>query len=266
LFDNSPIAIASLDDKDKIAFTNESFSNLFGYYLEEIKGKSINDIIVPLELKEEAKRYSDQTHEGRQINKESYRRRKDGTLVYVQIVGVPVIINEKTVGIYKMYVDLTQRKISEEELIKAKEKAEEMSRLKTNFLTNMSHELRTPLNGIMGYADLLTSQLDDPEQIEMTQGIFDSGKRLSETLNFILDLSKAETDTIEVIAKDVDVVPLTINSINSFSKNAVTRNLQLETIIKVENVFAYIDEHLFNRIIHNLLDNALKFTKKGKLV
>jgi len=152
LFDNSPIAIASLDDKDKIAFTNESFSNLFGYYLEEIKGKSINDIIVPLELKEEAKRYSDQTHEGRQINKESYRRRKDGTLVYVQIVGVPVIINEKTVGIYKMYVDLTQRKISEEELIKAKEKAEESDKLKTAFLANMSHEIRTPVNGIIGFS------------------------------------------------------------------------------------------------------------------
>jgi signal transduction histidine kinase len=129
----------------------------------------------------------------------------------------------------------------------------------------MSHELRTPLNGIMGYADFLTSQLDDPEQIEMTQGIFDSGKRLSETLNFILDLSKAETDTIEVIAKDVDVVPLAKNCINSFSNGAAKRNLQLETIIKVENVYAYIDEHLFNRILHNLLDNALKFTKKGKI-
>lgn len=265
LFDNSPIAIASLDDQDKIAFINEAFSNLFGYYLEEIKGKSINDLIVPNELKEEAKRYLDQTHEGSQINKESYRRRKDGNLVYVQIVGVPVIINEKTVGVYKMYMDLTQRKISEEELINAKEKAEEMSRLKSNFLMNMNHELRTPLNGIMGYADLLTSQLVDPEQIEMTQGIYDSGMRLSETLNFILDLSKAETDTIEVIAKDVAVIPLAINSINSFSIGAAKKNLQLETIIKEENIFAHLDERLFARILYNLLDNALKFTKKGKI-
>lgn len=265
LFDNSPIAITLLDGHDKIILINESFSNLFGYFLEEIKGKSIDDFIVPPELKEEAKRYLEQTHEGNQINRESYRRRKDGTLVYVQLVGVPVIINEKIVGVYKMYVDLTQRKITEEELINAKEKAEEVSRLKSNFLTNMSHELRTPLNGIMGYADLLIPQLVDPEQIEMTQGIFDSGKRLSETLNFILDLSKAETDTIEVIAKDVAVVPLAIDSINLFSNGAAKRNLQLETIIKEENIFAHLDGHLFSRILYNLLDNAFKFTHKGKI-
>jgi PAS domain S-box-containing protein len=266
LFENSPIAIALLDDQDKIILINESFSNLFGYYLEEIKGKSLNDFIVPHELKKEATRYSDQIREGGQINKESYRRRKDGTLVYVQIVGVPIIINEKTVDIYGMYVDLTRRKISEQELIKAKEKAEEMSRLKSNFLANMSHELRTPLNGILGYADILTSQLIEPEQIKMMQGIYQSGKRLSETLNFILDLSAIETDEVEVIAKDLAVVPLAKNSINSFANEAAKKNLQLETIIKGKNIYAHLDKHLFTRILYNLLDNALKFTNKGKII
>ncbi len=266
LFENSPIAIALLDNQDKIVLINESFSMLFGYFLEEIKGQPINNLIVPPELQEEAKIYSDQTRQGNQINKESYRKKKDGTLKFVQIIGVPVSVNDLTVGIYGMYVDLTQRKQVEKELITAKEKAEEMSRLKSNFLANMSHELRTPLNGIMGYADILSSLIDDPGQNEMAQGIYLSGKRLSETLNFILDLSEAETDRIEVIAKDIAVIPIVKNSIDSFSKEAAERNLQLETIIKEENISVHLDEHLFSRILHNLLDNAIKFTKEGKVI
>ncbi|MBU0559947.1 MAG: PAS domain S-box protein, partial [Bacteroidetes bacterium] len=104
LFENSPIAIALLDDQHKIVLINESFSALFGYFLEEIKGQALNDIIVPPEFKEEAKSFTDRTKIGDQVNKESYRMKKDGALVYVQIVSIPVIVNEKTVGIYGMYV------------------------------------------------------------------------------------------------------------------------------------------------------------------
>ena len=122
LFENSPIAIVLLDDQDKVAFINESFSALFGYYIEEIRGKSINDLIVPPELKEEAETYSAETLSGNQINKESYRRKKDGTLVYVHIVAIPVIVNDKIVGLYAMYVDLTERKDAEDAVRESEEK------------------------------------------------------------------------------------------------------------------------------------------------
>jgi PAS domain S-box-containing protein len=263
LFDNSPIAIASLDDKDKIAFINESFSNLFGYYIEEIKGKSLNDIIVPPELKEEAKRYSDQTHEGSQINKENYRRRKDGTLVYVQIVGVPVIINEKTVGIYVMYVDLTQRKISEEELIKAKEKAEEMNRLKTNFLANMSHELRTPLIGINGFSDILRQDIENPELKEMAEIIFNSGIRLSETLNLILDLSKFESGDMGFTYQHIDLVSETEMTISTFKAAASKKGLYLKLLANQPSIFINTDPRALHSILNNLINNAIKYTNEG---
>ncbi|PIS45512.1 MAG: hypothetical protein COT22_04875 [Ignavibacteria bacterium CG08_land_8_20_14_0_20_37_9] len=140
-----------------------------------------------------------------------------------------------------------------------------MSRLKSNFLNNMSHELRTPLNGIMGYANILASELEKPDEHDMALGIYDSGKRLSETLNLILDLSEAESGKIEVIAKDVVIVPLVKNSIKLFTAVAAKKNLQIETIIKDEIIFAHIDENLLNRIVYNLLDNALKFTERGKI-
>lgn len=265
LFDNSPIAIALLDAKDRVSVINESFSALFGYYIEEIEGKFLNDLIVPDELKKEAEAYSFETMTGNQVNKESYRKKKEGSLAYVQIVGVPIIVNDQSVGSYAMYMDLTNRKKIEEELIKAKEKAEEMSRLKSNFLANMNHELRTPLNGILGYSDILASMLADEELIEMAQGIHQSGKRLSETLNLILDLSEAETGKMKVIARDISILPPLKEIIESFSTEAVERNLQLKTIINAEDVWAHLDEQLFKRVLHNLIDNAIKFTEKGSV-
>ncbi|MDP3150688.1 MAG: PAS domain S-box protein [Ignavibacteria bacterium] len=265
LFENSPIAIALLDDKDKFIHINKSFSALFGYAFEEIGDRAINDLIVSPEFKEEAKTCSDEAHSGTQISKDSYRRRKDGTLVYVHILAVPVIVNNKIVGLYGMYVDLSERKKAEEELINAKEKAEEMSRLKSNFLANMSHELRTPLNGILGYATILSSSIENPEFADMSQTIYTSGKRLSETLNLILDLSKAETEKIEIVGQNINVVSEVKSIVNSFTADAAKKDLQLEPIVGCEVSFALLDENLFKRAISNLIANAIKFTENGKI-
>jgi len=265
LFENSPIAIALLDDKDKFIHINKSFSALFGYAFDEIGDRAINDLIVSPEFKEEAKTCSDEAHSGTQISKDSYRRRKDGSLVYVHILAVPVIVNNKIVGLYSMYVDLTEQKKAEEELINAKDKAEEMNRLKSYFLANMSHELRTPLNGILGYAEVLSSSLDDPDYVQMAQTIYDSGKRLSETLNLILDLSKAETEKIEVFSKNISVISVVNKVVKLFAEVAVKKNLLLETVITDENVYAKLDKNLFERTINNLVSNAIKFTNKGKV-
>jgi PAS domain S-box-containing protein len=172
--------------------------------------------------------------------------------------------------------DITERILAEEklhneqllaevEIIKAKERAEEMSRLKSNFLANMSHELRTPLNGILGYSEILLTQLKDKEQLDMVDGIFHSGKRLSETLKFILDLSDAESEKINVALNRVEVIPIIKSCIGSYTTEAKEKNLLLESNIHDENIFADLDEHLLKRIIHNLLDNAVKFTKAGKV-
>lgn len=176
----------------------------------------------------------------------------------------------KIVKVYGSFQDITERKLLEierenaqNELLVAKEKAEAMSRLKSHFLANMSHELRTPLNGILGYADILVEKLEDPEVSNMAQGIYNSGKRLSETLNFILDFSVAEADKIEVFFQETKITPVIKGCIEQFEETLKKKNLTLKTEFPVEDVISSLDERLFKRIVYNLIDNAVKFTRTG---
>ncbi|MCE1190180.1 MAG: ATP-binding protein [Ignavibacteria bacterium] len=162
--------------------------------------------------------------------------------------------------------DITDKKIAEAELIQAKERAEEMNRVKSSFLANMSHELRTPLIGILGYAEILQSELADPMHLKMADTIFNSGKRLSRTLNMILDLSKIEANKLEVSLGRVGVVRCVHDAALLFSAPALQKGLAFDISCPNEEIYANLDEHLLVEILHNLLNNALKYTRAGSVV
>lgn len=265
LFENSPIAIALLDNQDKIIQINEAFTILFGYFLEEVKGHDLNDVIVPSELQAEAKSYSDQTREGNQICKESYRRRKDGSTIFVQIVGVPVLVNDLAVGIYCMYVDLTQRKDAEEKMKLAKEKAEEMNKVKSSFFANMSHELRTPFVGIIGFAEIIKDTTLDSEIVQMASGIVESSKRMTDTLNNILDLSKLEIGNLEIYFEFFEVEQIINEVYDSFLHEAEKKNLVFEKTVTGFSAPINSDPSLIRSILTKLLSNAVKYTHQGKI-
>ncbi len=267
LFENSPVAIALLDDQDKVVQINESFSALFGYFLEELRGQALNDIIVPAELKEEAKSYSDQTRAGNQINKESYRKRKDGSNVFVQIIGVPVNINDKTVGIYGMYVDLTQRKDAEDKMKFAKELAEQSDRLKTEFLAQMSHEIRTPMNIMVGNVDYLSGLFGekmDTEARDCFDGISLASKRIIRTIDLILNVAELQTSGYKPLFKKVDLNSEILNkSLLEYQRAAKGKELDLIYKCEVKEPIITADEYSITQIFANLIDNAIKYTKKG---
>ncbi|MCH7722529.1 MAG: PAS domain S-box protein [Bacteroidetes bacterium] len=156
-----------------------------------------------------------------------------------------------------------ERSQAEEELIKAKNKAEEMNKLKTTFLANMSHELRTPMVGILGYTEILKEEITDPELKEMSGEIFESATRLLSTLNLILDLSKIEADKSEIKMTEINIVDVTVNQIKCFEQIAEEKNLYLKTVISDEQIYSLLDERIFRQIINNLVSNAIKFTNKG---
>ena len=121
LFDNSPDAIAWLDATDGFVNVNKGFETLFGYRAEEIKGRLINDTIIPQDRMEEASVLSRAVLNGAAMRKETVRRRKDGSVVDVSSLGYPIQFGNRTVGVYAIYSDITERKLAEEELRQAKE-------------------------------------------------------------------------------------------------------------------------------------------------
>jgi len=122
LFENAPMGIVMMDEQDRILFANRGFEKIFQYSSKEIRGRNLNDVIVPDELGDEASTLSARTLKGESIEKETVRRRKDGSLVHVHVYGVPVGLNHKPVGIYGMYVDVTERKEAEEALRRSEAK------------------------------------------------------------------------------------------------------------------------------------------------
>jgi len=195
----------------------------------------------------------------------------------IQICEFPLKLNSDTKSFEARFIsfdgnkilstfrDITQRDRMMKELLDAKEKAIEMSILKTNFLSNMSHELRTPLHGILGFAQILSEDLKDSENKQIAQTIYQSGKRLMETLNLILNFSKAESDKIEVNFKLLRINDIVEETINLFKQLAINKNLNIEYHVK-DIITARLDERLFRDIINNIINNAIKFTEKGKVI
>jgi len=219
------------------------------------------------------------------IGLESKWTKKDGTTLDVNESAHAIRGADGNVLYYDGTVeDITKRKKAEEELIiankelvfqneekekravellAAKEKAEEMTRLKSNFLANMSHELRTPLIGINGFSDVLRQDIENPELKEMAEIIFNSGSRLSETLNLILDLSKFESGNMVFTYQQIDLVSEAEKIISLFKEAARKKGLYLKSSYNQPSIFINIDPRAFHSILNNLINNAIKYTNEG---
>lgn len=262
IFETANEGICIVNKADEITTVNNKFTEVIGYKDIEMKGKNFQ-ILIPMEdlneyIQEQKNRYY--------YKRESYERRlhcKDGSIIWT-LVKVSHLLDEtgSFIGSFGMFTDITGRKKMEEDLLNAKEKAEESNKLKSNFLASMSHELRTPLVGILGFAEILESNLGNNEQKAMATTVLTSGRRLLETLTSLLNLSRIESgrEKIEITQTDANLI---INELtNLFAGAALKSNLFIKT--ELENNFQLeLDERLFRDTITNLLNNAIKFTKQG---
>jgi PAS domain S-box-containing protein len=164
------------------------------------------------------------------------------------------------------FSDITDQLAATEALERALERAEEMSRAKSIFLANMSHEIRTPLNGVLGMAEVLGMQLEDPEHKRMIHTIRQSGETLLTVLNSILDMSKIEAGKIEL--ERVPMVPLDlVAQIEAvYTIQAQEKGIEFEVLTSTGcEVPRLGDPHRVQQILHNLLNNAIKFTSQGAI-
>ncbi len=161
-----------------------------------------------------------------------------------------------------------QLKRSEKELIEAKEAAEKSDRLKSEFLAQMSHEIRTPINSILSYSSLLKEELSDKLEETLKGGfttIENSSRRLIRTIDSILNMSQLQTGSFEVNKKEINITQIINDLHQEFVNVALEKNLKLNLNLMRENCIIYADQYTTTQMIANLIDNSIKYTKKGSV-
>ncbi len=260
LVNNSPVAVVILDLEHKIVSLNPAFETLFGYREEEALGWLVDDLIVTETDYDEAVEFTKVAQEGGMVHKLGLRRRKDGTLVDVEIFGVPVIVDEELVGVLGLYHNVS-------ELVAARQEAEKANTAKTEFLANMSHEIRTPMNGVIGMLELALDTSLTEEQIDFLVTARDSADALLILLNDILDISKIAAGQLDLEIIDFDPRSTVEGVAHTLAARADAKNLEMACMI-YHDVPARLrgDPGRLRQVITNLVGNAIKFTHDGEVV
>ncbi|MHC1730463.1 MAG: PAS domain S-box protein [Bacteroidales bacterium] len=175
---------------------------------------------------------------------------------------------DKLVALEGFISDITERKRIEEELIRAKEKAEQSDRLKTAFLHNISHEIRTPMNAIVGFTTLLdTPEITDESRRQYIDIIYQSSNQLLSIITDIVDISNIETGLVKISRSNVHLNTLIRSLFEQYRMRAQEKNLVLNFSTHLDDNEAQVmtDETKVIQIFSNLLNNALRFTKKGRI-
>ena len=269
VFKSSPESLIYHDEQGTILKINPRFTEVFGYTLNELEGRNINEgMIFPRDkTKEESKKITQTVLEKGLIRIETIRKKKDGTLFPVVISASPIIIKGKSKGIIAIYSDITKEKLAEKEIIKAKKEAELANQAKSAFLASMSHEIRTPMNAIIGMGELMKNTTLNDEQKEYLDMLRISADNLLNVINDVLDISKIESGYIEIEKIEFDLWEL-IESIGITLGVKASQKKKLELLCYTNpDVPQYImgDPTRLRQILINLAGNSLKFTEKGEI-
>lgn len=271
LYENALIGIYRTTPDGKFILANKALLNILGYEsIEDINKKghvknlyadpeARNEYNKILEAKDVVYDFENQviTRNSKKIwVRESARviRKENGEIDYFE-------------GILE---DISHKKLAEETMRKAIEKAEKSDRMKSEFLAQMSHEIRTPLNAMLSMAEFISTELGKgniKEEIKQAFYIMrSSGERVIRTIDLILNVSEIQTGTYELIKKELDLInSIILPAVNKYKHAASVKNLSLEFHSELSHTRVSLDEYSTTQIILNLIDNAVKYTKEGKI-
>ncbi|MBX2955662.1 MAG: PAS domain S-box protein [Cyclobacteriaceae bacterium] len=252
LFNNIPMAVVMLDAVGKVELVNAGFSKIFGFELAELKGKNLNDFIVPTELQNEGMDLNNVISAQGIIQVETFRKRKTGERVDVLLYGMPILSEGNVLGIYGVYVDVTSHRMMEEEL---KVRNAELD----NFVYKVSHDLRAPLSSILGLVNLsrLPGNTDD-----LAEYIKIIGDKVEALDHFIGDvLSHSKNLKLDVKYDNVDVKSILLKTIEDLSYLEGAKDVEFDISSEVDCF--YSDPWRISEIFRNLVSNAIKYRARG---
>ncbi len=276
LFEFSPSSVANrildtmtdglllIDTRGKIVECNPALLNMLGYSHDELLNKKFTTII--------PERIFNSSYIKELLRNESFADRKGSLLAKdgreVPVLGSAGVIKDEDeiAGFVLVVHDYTALEKAQEELIFARDAAEAANRAKSAFLANMSHEIRTPLNAILGFAQILMTAENEPQKKEKLSIIMQSGENLLRILNDILDFSRIESGKIDLFEIDFSIEEMCRQIVSMFSIRAEEKGITFEAI-NISSTVPRVrgDKQRIMQIISNLLDNAIKFTEKGRV-
>lgn len=270
LFELSPIGIVLIDyENGKFLEFNDALLDFTGYTKNELHNLTIYDATPPEYWESDMEKIKGLKfgHKIRPYEKEIFR--KDGSRMPVLVNGIKLGFESNKKTFLALVQDITERKKTEQELLKSKEEAEEAeqaNKAKSEFLANMSHEMRTPLNGIIGFSEILLREDIGTSQKQYAKTIFQSANSLLAIINDILNFTKIEIGKIQLFSEKVHLFELINEVISIIEFNAYEK--QLEIVVDIDHdvpEYIYADKLRLKQILINLLGNAVKFTEHGEI-
>jgi len=250
LFQNAPMAVVMLDETGKVSEINRGFEQMFGFEKDVLRGKNLNDFIVPENLQSEGIDLNNLIASNQVVSIESARKHRSGKLINVILYGVPVMQDKHVIGIYGVYVDITDRKRVEEEL---KIRNAELD----NFVYKVSHDLRAPLSSVLGLVNLSRLEGNNDSPLEYMDLI---GEKILALDHFIGDvLSHSKNLKMEVTIGQVDlkkIIEQTFTDLGYLDGARETRRS-----VRIEGVDFYSDQWRISEIFRNLISNAIKYRR-----
>lgn len=271
--DNVPVGIYRTSSEGKVIQVNPEMTKIVGLDSTKQAINYSNDICKDLYLNLE---HRDEIldilkKQGYVENYEYEAVRVDGKHIWLLVnARKSVDLEGDSFIIDGFALDITERKKAEIALLKAKNIAEESSRVKSEFLANMSHELRTPLNSIIGFSQVLSEKISgdlNDKQMKYVSNIQHSGCHLLEVINDILDISKIESGNMNYQAEEFDFKKIIDEVAVSIEQMAKNKNIDFKTCTEFKNLQVNADKTKTKQILYNLLSNAIKFTpENGKIM
>lgn len=268
IIDNMELGLIEVDKKGMITFTNKGFSNISGFPPEELLGKTLNDMapfVDPGNSILEEKVYSNKDHSGAH---EIQVRTKELDPRWWLVSRAPRFDrNHDHVGSIGIYLDITDQKKLEHDLIESRQEAERSAQSKEIFLANMSHEIRTPMNAIMGMSNQLNKTSLNHHQKFFLETIISSAENLLVILNDILDISKIEAGKLSIECIGFQIDEVIERSIQVLVHKAEEKGIQLYTSFFDPRISPVLkgDPYRLNQVLINLISNSVKFTEEGSV-
>ena len=259
--DSIPQIISVFRPDFSVALLNETGCRYFNVPMEKTEGMDWNELVKRRFV--DGDRYAARVIETQKPY--SAEKQLAETKQYFEWRCDPILDEDgQLMLIVERIIDITTEKRHEEELTNAKKKAEEASRLKTQFITNITHEIRTPMNGIIGIIDIMEDMKLNSRQKEYFHMLRYSADRLSSLINSVLDISKIEAGKLELKKESFCITNLLDEAVKYFRIQAEKKELDLSANIDPRLPdFVFGDPERLNQVLFNLLSNALKFTESG---